>query len=70
MVGYSPWGHKESDTTNQLTHRHTIMMIETRFGTLIFFQVSKGAQVVKRNKVKVWVCSRQGITRWVGVTHM
>ena len=20
---YNPWGHKESDTTDQLTHRHT-----------------------------------------------
>ena len=20
LVGYSPWGHKESDTTEQLTH--------------------------------------------------
>ena len=23
LVGYSPWGHKESDTTEQLTHTHT-----------------------------------------------
>jgi len=22
-VGYSPWGHKELDTTNRLTHTHT-----------------------------------------------
>ena len=22
LVGYSPWGHKESDTTEQLTHTH------------------------------------------------
>ena len=21
--GYSPWGHKESDTTERLTHTHT-----------------------------------------------
>ena len=21
LMGYSPWGHKESDTTKQLTHR-------------------------------------------------
>ena len=46
------------------------MMIETRFGTLIFFQVCKGAQVVKRNELKVLGHSRQGITRWVSVTHM
>ena len=23
MVGYSPWGHKESDMSEQLTHTHT-----------------------------------------------
>ena len=23
LVGYSPWGRKESDTTDQLTHIHT-----------------------------------------------
>ena len=23
MMSYSPWGHKESDTTEQLTHTHT-----------------------------------------------
>ena len=24
LAGYSPWGHKELDTTDQLTHRHTL----------------------------------------------
>ena len=23
LAGYSPWGHKESDTTERLTHTHT-----------------------------------------------
>ena len=23
LAGYSPWGHKESDRTERLTHRHT-----------------------------------------------
>ena len=23
LVGYSPWGHKESDMTERLTHSHT-----------------------------------------------
>ena len=23
-MGYSPWGHKESDTTEQLTHTHVV----------------------------------------------
>ena len=22
QAGYSPWGHKESDTTEQVTHKH------------------------------------------------
>ena len=25
--GYSPWGHKESDTTERLTHTHTHMLL-------------------------------------------
>ena len=25
LVGYSPWGHKESDTTERLTHTHTLV---------------------------------------------
>ena len=25
LVGYSPWGHKESDTTEQLSTAHTYM---------------------------------------------
>ena len=24
LVGYRPWGHKESDMTEQLTHTHTL----------------------------------------------
>ena len=28
LVGYSLWGCKESDTTKQLTHTHTIMFKE------------------------------------------
>ena len=24
MVGYSSWGHKESDATERLTHAHTL----------------------------------------------
>ena len=32
LEGYSPWGHKESDTTEQLnththTHTHTILIV-------------------------------------------
>ena len=25
LAGYSPWGRKESDTTEQLTHTHQLM---------------------------------------------
>ena len=31
--GLSPWGHKESDMTEQLTHTHTS---EDEIGTLVF----------------------------------
>ena len=27
LAGCSPWGHKESDTTEQLTHTHTFLFI-------------------------------------------
>ena len=26
LVSYSPWGHKESDMTEQLTHTHTLCL--------------------------------------------
>ena len=26
-MGYSPWGHKESDTTERLTHTHTHVIL-------------------------------------------
>ena len=27
LTGYSPWGHKESDTTERLTHTHTAPIV-------------------------------------------
>ena len=30
LEGYSPWGHKESDTTEQPTHTHTHKVWERR----------------------------------------
>ena len=27
LAGYSPWGHKESDTTERLTHTHTAPIV-------------------------------------------
>ena len=29
LAGYSPWGHKKSDTTEQVTHTHTHTHIHT-----------------------------------------
>ena len=29
LAGYSPWGHKESDTTERLTHTHTLVWAKT-----------------------------------------
>ena len=39
LVSYSPWGHKESDTTEQLTHTcaHTHTHTHTYTHTLNFF---------------------------------
>ena len=33
LVGHSPWGHKESDTTEQLTHTHTHTRTHTSINT-------------------------------------
>ena len=30
LVGYSPWSHKELDTTSRLTHTHTHTHISVR----------------------------------------
>ena len=30
--GYSPWGHKESDTTERLTHKHTHKTLKIIYG--------------------------------------
>ena len=34
LVGYSPWGHKESDMTEQLTRSLSLYMCQTRFKAL------------------------------------
>ena len=36
LVGYSPWGHKELDMTEQLTHKHTHTYLNF---TLSFFLI-------------------------------
>ena len=36
LVGYSPWGHKESDTTEQLTHFHALILIFFKDPIILF----------------------------------
>ena len=36
LMGYSPWGCKESDTTEQLTHTHTSLFLTQGFWGRIF----------------------------------
>ena len=31
LAGYSPWGHKERDMTEQLTHTHCILSIDNKY---------------------------------------
>ena len=38
LVGYSPQGHKESDTTLQLTHMHTCKVEMTCINKLIYLR--------------------------------
>ena len=40
LAGYSPWGGKESDTTERLSHHHHLDIYST---TLIFFRNLRGA---------------------------
>ena len=42
LVGYSPWGHKESDTTEWLTHTHTHAHTHTRPCTSCMFKLKRG----------------------------
>ena len=35
LVSYSPWGHKESDTTEQLTHTHPLFTVVENCITII-----------------------------------
>ena len=34
LVGHSPWGHTESDTTEQLTHTHTHLIFKKYFNVV------------------------------------
>ena len=37
LVGYSPWGHKESDTTEQLTHTQSRRQFERLYIILFYY---------------------------------
>ena len=55
LVGYNPWGHKESDTTKQLS-AHTVIKLVMKFCSVI------SSYELKRRK--------ESIVRWVhGVFH-
>ena len=36
LAGYSPWGHKESGTTEQLIHTHPLVMVVVSFENIPF----------------------------------
>ena len=38
LAGYSPWGHKESDTTEQLTHAH-LLIANTSLISVLFTEI-------------------------------
>ena len=53
LLGYGPWGHKELDTTEQLTHTQEDIAnslykleINTRHKLLIFYKLAKIANVL------------------------
>ena len=51
LVGYSPWGHKESDTTERLTHEQLINLLicgECEYFLLIRSISSKPNSVYER----------------------
>ena len=54
LAGYSPWGHKELDVTEWLTHIHPLLLL-AQSTQLIFFPVViklKGLSLVPREQVQ------------------
>ena len=49
LSGYSPWGHKKSDTTEQLTHTHTHTVSPLKGAA--FYRVSLVSQLGSQLKV-------------------
>ena len=68
LVGYNPWGHKESVMTEQLTHTHTHIHTHTHTVSTIYFKEPAltivGAGKFKilmdiqqaRNSSRIWGC--------------
>ena len=55
LVGYSPWGHRESDTTEQLTHTHTQCILELIFKVELIYVLQTDCTLKKRWK---WFLNR------------
>ena len=61
LVGYSPWGHKKSDTTEHVcmyTHTHTHTPLALTVLLFKWFQLANRAEVwvinVRINKIEIW----------------
>ena len=49
LAGYSPWGHKESDTAERLTlHNYILKIINTRFLT-----VGEERKIIERSQTRM-----------------
>ena len=54
LVGYSPWGRKESDMTERLTHTHTQSWIQRELDCLQHLPIAFAEQKTKTNKKALW----------------
>ena len=53
LVGYSPCGHRESDTTEQLTHTHDILLFVCPLSWALFSAPPTYAPVYRRHAVSM-----------------
>ena len=54
LVGHSPWGHKESDTTEWLTHTHPKY---TKNSFFFFFFAAPGSMQDLSSPTRDWTCA-------------
>ena len=47
LAGYSPWGHKKSDTTEQVTHTHTSCIEVSLGGTTFNHSTRRTSESIK-----------------------